>query len=505
MTKEQVSAIIFEDASVQWATALRVRNRALTIRSGTLELQPEKPAGDTAKPVEPAEPAQPATETTPEAPTADGQKDEAQPAVVTPDSHLRELARTLKGPLTLALSSDQVLLRVVQLPAAAEDEIAGMVNLQIDKFSPFPIETMVVSHEVLQKGPDGWTVLIAAVKEEIVLALGAQLQAAGLVSARVDVTTLGWWAAIARTGDIPAEGRHVLLLSTNHRVQILVAENGIPIALRALTGGHAASSAEEIAEEVRYTLMSLEMERGSADTGSVLLVHEGPPAADLLSRLQETCGCEIRCRAIDSLPPLAESLAQRALDPAGSILDLTPSAWRAAETKRQFRRRMMLSVGITAGAWALLVAGLAGALYIQKFRCTLLTRDRDQWAKPAEEIRDMRRRVAMLTPYADRSGSALECLREISLLQPQGIDLTSFSYKRMDGGTNTVSIIGEADSNTLILQFNEKLNSSALFREVTSGGASRGPAGRYRFNFDMQIQNLTAGNGTSGPREKQAP
>ena len=48
----------------------------------------------------------------------------------------------------------------------------------------------------------------------------------------------------------------------------------------------------------------------------------------------------------------------------------------------------------------------------------------------AAKIASLTNKIASLTQYGNRSHSALECLREISALLPQGVDLSSFSYKK---------------------------------------------------------------------------
>ena len=89
----------------------------------------------------------------------------------------------------------------------------------------------------------------------------------------------------------------------------------------------------------------------------------------------------------------------------------------------------------------------------------------------------------MIERYTDRSDSALEVLREVSQLLPEGVDLTSFSYRK----GAILDIAGEADSGLLVTQFNESLNQSPLFVEVKPGTRTSSK-GRHRFSFDIQLQ-----------------
>src|SRR5215469_8003106 len=55
------------------------------------------------------------------------------------------------GPLRVELSSDEILLRRVTLPSAAESRLRGAVALQIEKLSPFLLEEVAFDVSVLER------------------------------------------------------------------------------------------------------------------------------------------------------------------------------------------------------------------------------------------------------------------------------------------------------------------------------------------------------------------
>jgi len=116
-----------------------------------------------------------------------------------------------------------------------------------------------------------------------------------------------------------------------------------------------------------------------------------------------------------------------------------------------------------------------------------LEEDEVRWMEPANEVRRLRLQVDMIERYTDRTHSALECLREISALQPQGLDLTSFTYRKGEG----LDLDGEADSGPLVNEFNEKLNQSKLFADVKPGTRTLTRKGRHRFGFDISFPEAT--------------
>lgn len=114
----------------------------------------------------------------------------------TPDTHaalvseLRPLAHGWKGLANVSLRADQLLLRVVDLPTTDPDELLGMMELQIEKFSPFPVDTLTVSYETLAETESSSRVLIVAAKNELVDELGDVFHELGVTVRWIDVSTL---------------------------------------------------------------------------------------------------------------------------------------------------------------------------------------------------------------------------------------------------------------------------------------------------------------------------
>jgi Tfp pilus assembly protein PilN len=167
----------------------------------------------------------------------------------------------------------------------------------------------------------------------------------------------------------------------------------------------------------------------------------------------------------------------------GGLLDLTLDSWRlSASAKRDRRRLLGLSVIILC-VWGVLVGSGLGWIELEKMRLGRLKKEDEELAGPANKVRKLRLQASMIERYTDRTYSALECLREISRLLPDGVDLTSFSYRKGE----SIDIGGEADSGTLVNRFNEALNQSKLFGDVKSGAHTLTKKGRRRFSFDIKF------------------
>jgi len=390
----------------------------------------------------------------------------------------------LKSPVVLALPSTHLLLRILDLPAVDDDDLVGMVELQVDKFSPFPIDQMVISHEVLSRDPQGCSVLVAAARQKAVDEAGDVLKGQGLRIERVDAGLLGRWKSIVDAGQVASEGRETLLIVSDETVEMLTHDAGTLIALSCL--GKVpdltdAAVAADIAQEVAHLRMGLEVERGRvADTK--LTLWSDSALRPFAEALRQTCGVTVEERALEVLSSVAHGIAARALSGAG-LLDLTPEPWRLAMGGKRVRRQMLIGSLAVFGLWALLVGGGLGWFAFEQGRLQRMKAEEARWLEPANEVRRLRLQVNMIERYTDRTFSALESLREISRLQPEGVDLSTFTYRKGDG----MDIDGEADSGLLVNQFNEALNQSPLFAEVKPGTRTLTKQGRHRFSFVIRF------------------
>ncbi len=376
----------------------------------------------------------------------------------------------VKGDMAVSLPSDQVLLRVLDLPTTDPAEIAGMVSLQIDKVSPFPIENMVMAHEVLARQESGVVVAGIAVQRSVVENLAKLLKSADIVPLRVDVTSLVWWRFIKKSGSLAESGRQVFIIFRDMASEFIVVRDGVPLLFRAFARQDDQSDAQfmvEICDELGYTLMSLELEQGAFSDFSISIWHSGLLDEDVLERPKELSNGNLEMTAMDVMPGLAEGIAARATQ--DDAIDLTPSDLIAERVKRGFRKKLAIALGGVAGVWLLALVVLFGGVQVQKMRLSSVKKELEKIQPASMEVRELRRKVSTINLYVDRSRSALECVREISLKQPQGVDLTMLNYRK--GASLKVS--GEAGNVHLIYAFKKNMDTSKLFESIVLDGPQR--------------------------------
>ncbi|MDP6490261.1 MAG: pilus assembly protein PilM [Kiritimatiellia bacterium] len=403
---------------------------------------------------------------------------------------VRKACASVKGDTVLGLPSTEVLLRVVDLPAVGDDELSEMVELQADKFSPFPIETMAVSHEVLERGDAQCRVLVAAARDEAIGAHAQLLVEAGLRPAGIDSCALGWWRLLQDAGGVPGEGRALLVIVAGPVVDLVAVQDGLPLLFRSLDLGvdlPTADVAAEIGQELNHTLISLELEQGSQPCSVALWAYEDQLAA-LGSALQAQDVDQLTTHALDGLPTVCEGIARRMIS--GGGIDLTPRAWLDADEAARHRRQVLGGLAGVLGVWLLCVVVLVSLLGWRKGAVKRLQARRQTWEQPAMDVRELRSRVLMIDRYTDMSRSALECLLEISGIQPKGVDLVSYTYTKGD----TIRIKGQASARSMIYGFKEALDTSGFFPSVELGTQIQDPRRRH-WNFDM-VLNLPGGEET---------
>lgn len=391
----------------------------------------------------------------------------------------------MKGALTVSVPADQTLLRIADLPSTDPEELAGMVELQMDKYSPFPVDQMVVSHEVLSTHNQSTRVLIAAAKQDGLDALGEPFLAAHRQPDRIDVHVLGWLRLILDHDESLKVGRQALLIIDDHGAEFVICQDGAPVIIRALGTQRHANEEEgstELSEEVSYTLTSLESEWGVAPMQKILVWHRDEVPQLLMDRLTRETGHPAEAHSLDELPPLSEGLARRATQREPSpALSLAPPEWREKRLSRRAQRRLYLLAGAAILVWALGIGIFLLIAQLDRSHMAAVRTSIEQLEGPAEEARQLRGRVESFEQYADRTRSALEILLEISTRLPPGVELSSFTYRK----GRTVNLRGESANVTAIYDYIEALEQSPLFIEVKPEGVTQASGGRRNPEFRL--------------------
>lgn len=368
----------------------------------------------------------------------------------------------IPAPVSIGIPASWVLLRIAELPSGSPDEIKSMAELQIDKFSPFPIDESAFSYELLSEQDGRCRLLLSAIRTDTINLLAGALKAAGIEPKWVDINLLGWWQLLQDAGKVHTTGVQVFIILEDATCDLIITSAGVPHAMRSLSGMSdmpASEADEEIARETALTLASLDLDRAGEHPASFTLWHRGDRPDGLIGIFESQFQITARPELLDTLPPLAQGLLKRTETRTTGRMDLAPVAWLQTETALRIKRRVILFSIIAASIWLTGMLALFGGLQFQRSRIRSLTSELTELKGPAEKVRALRERTQGLIKYMDRSFSGLECLREVSDRLPPGITLKSFNYHK----NKNLEMSGEADEYALIADFKKDLERSKLF------------------------------------------
>jgi len=460
MSEVSLTAFVLRDKYVEWTALQRRKQRMEIVQQKSVELDwPES--------------------------VTDYRSDEAA-------AYLKTKLPPFAGRLGIVVPSDRVLMRVIELPSVDPEELLGMAELQVDKFSPFPTDQMALAIEVFSQTADSSRVLIAAVQHDYIDQYGEFLMKAGLYPESVDVDVLAWWRLIRDSGKLSGEGQEVVIIHDDYCAQLLITHQGVPVVIRALDPEldiHRPSGAADIAQEIEYTLMTMEGTWGSdvtSVTHGIMLWTRGHAAVEVVDALRQACGQEVVTASLDDLPPFSEGLSRRMSSTDGAKLDLAPAAWRSGIQSRKYQRKAVVVAASVFGGWLLLMLGLWSWSNLQKNKLAQAQADITRLQTEVETVRELRRQVESLQQYADRSYSGLECLREICVLIPAGVDITSITYNK----ESQVNMRGESDNDRPINDFIANLEKSEIFTSVVTENIStqvRNGRNRSMFRITMML------------------
>ena len=460
MAKDRITGLVLSVERLEWST-LQLKGRSSAIASGSIPLEP----------------------------VVIPDKDDIAPeSEVTVASQISKECNKFKNNVVVpGIPTEQLLLRVVELPEVNESELAGIVELQADKFSPFPVENMVVGHEILSRDKEHGTcnVLVAAINKEQADQFDETFKDAGVKVERLDAAIMGWYRLLQDGGKIDPTGRQIFLFLDSGAPEVIVLQDGVPILFRAFSGLNnfeGTALYDEISYELAHTFISLEMDDDDEVSTSICIWFSGDEPHELVVGLKNKCGCDVKSLDLKLLGNVSSGVALRAKKSETKLLDLTSTVWREKERSTLFRKKLIVTAGLIFLLWIITVGSLFGTIIYHNYRLDSLKGKLESWKNSSMQVRSMRRRVFMIERYQDQKSSSLECLRVVSMVQPKGVDLTVFDYKK----GKRLKVVGQAIDVGVVYDFKNALDMNELFESSDLVGPRR-DSKKNREIFDIVL------------------
>ena len=400
----------------------------------------------------------------------------------------------------LALPLSRLLVKLLRV--SAEEDPVTVATPLLQGQSPFPDEPLTVSCETVCEEESGRVVIAAALPESAADDIGEALDAAKLNVVRIDSLALGQlrgvWNALGES-----KGRRMVVLRSADCLSLFVLDGDRPSAIRAIV------DSAEIRREVMLSLLEAEDFGGSRKLEEIVVVQSEPePAAEGAESAEasEAVGAEeVEKPAIDVQEEVLETFApvrtltvgrdaalvgvQERSEDAGA-LNALPESWRELLEETRFKAKLVKYLAIAGGLWALIMVVLFGVPLVFGFMTDYQKGLSKQHARQYQEVSAMKEKVMLVKKYSDHARGALEIMKAISDRLPEGVTLTSWTYKRDEG----VRVSGESDTAEATYAFKDAIDEMAegeggekIFGTVVLNGPNASKGG-FRFDLDCQYK-----------------
>ena len=369
-------------------------------------------------------------------------------------------SRSSGSEAVLALPLTCLLLRIVRVPAG-EDPVA-VAEPVLKAISPFPDEDLTVSCETVSENEQGSVVIAAALPESAADGVAEALDEKKLTVTRVDALVLGQLRESWSRLNVADGQRRLVRLKSPDCTTLLVLDGDQPVSISAIVDDDDLKRGEMLA------LLEAEDFGGPKPLAETVDVDS---AADPDAALR--------------------GIAERSEDP--SALNALPASWREVMVETRFKSKLVSFLTVAGVIWALAMAVLFGVPLAYDY---MTGREKDRSRQHSRRYREVvarKERVDIVRKYSDHSLGALEIMKAVSDRLPEGVTLSSWSYKQ----GKELRIAGEAPNNGEELDLKESMEAltyenengetNKVFASVHLGNTSESK-GMRRFSLDLSMQ-----------------
>ena len=338
----------------------------------------------------------------------------------------------LGQPIHLALPCHAALLERLTLPSTDRTELAGMIQLQLEKTLPYPVEQVSSDFEVISSSENESTLLSIAAPTAHLEALCQPFRSRSRLPGKITLYAAHVAASCARD--------QVVLCIWEEDAQLVVAicEQGKLGFAQTLPSADVAA----LTSELPQMLLSAEMEGVPTDFASVRVEQGCAHLADALQPFFE--GVPIESMSFDEPLP----------DAGGNLL---PPDWLNESRRLESAGHLKQRLQTVAMIYLVLVAAAFAYLAFLKSRVQKVDARLAETQPQVEFVQAQQARWLALAPAIDPGRSAVEIISLVfNNLPTSEVQFTIFDYT--PGSTATqFSLQGEAPSANLAIEYVEKL------------------------------------------------
>jgi len=346
----------------------------------------------------------------------------------------------------------------------------------LQAMSPYPDEPLTVSCETVRETERGLVVVAAALPESAADDIAEALDARKLNITRIDALALGTlrgiWSVLGQ-----GDARRLVLIGGPDCISVVVIDGDMPSAIRAMSAG------SDLRREVMLSLLEAEDFGGAKQLSETVLVGSVPVDLSILETFAPVRKIEVGEDAA------LVGVADRTQDE--TSLNALPASWREVLEETRFKTRLKGRLFAAGGLWAAIMLVLFGVPVVYGYMTDHQKALSKEHSRQYRAVAEMRDKVRLVQKYSDHARGALEIMKAVSDRLPQGITLTSWSFRRDEG----VKVSGEADEAEFVYRFKDNMveagsedGEESVFADVVLNGPSAGRGGKQKFDLECRYE-----------------
>jgi hypothetical protein len=359
------------------------------------------------------------------------------------------------------LPADQVFLRVVHLPKSSAEELPPMLELQLEKLSPLPVNQIVWSFELLPSAAaDSQSVLLVIAARAGVEEFLGTLEQERYLADRLELPLLH--QLVARP---PEEDGTWLYLSPLDTKTICLAAwwyGGRLMDVNLAQVPTDDTGPAMLTAHVTKVAWGGEIEGWLTTRPVWNLVADETTTEVWEAALRPWAGDALRLHRAPTLEGLATLSAARSASDAAPV-NLLPAEFSTRYRQQFIDQLWMRGLGAIMVLYLVGVLAYFGWLQVQDYRKRGLQREVTQLSGAYTNALRLKERVKVFQEQANLKSAALDCLRVTSELLPADLSLTQFNFK----GGKDLYLQGTVTSENQIkvTEFNTELRKAAVNNE----------------------------------------
>lgn len=349
------------------------------------------------------------------------------------------------------LPPEKVFLRVLQIPAQDFAEAQSMLDLQMEKISPMPVQQIVWTFELLRGPLNLRTAIVVIVARDFVEEFLGKLETGGYLADRLEVPLLDQLLATK----VQTSGAWVYPGLGPDKQSCLVAwwYDGV---LQNLTMIHVPPEPEAgryLRQQLAQMAWAGEVE-GWLNVAPKWHLVAGPELAVTWEPWLREEGAAVELAAPSTPGEVAQRTARRATG-SDVRLNLLPAEFAARYRQMFIDRIWMRSLGAVIVLVLIGTIAYLAALQFVKYQVAKVETDfRSRGASYTNAIK-IKAEVQMMQDQVDLQFAALECWKAVATALPEELTLQSVNFQR--GKTLTISGSGPAEAGPRVADYNEAL------------------------------------------------